>query len=240
MTEQIKSMNEGVSRREFLKTTGLVGVGAIAGGVLTSYFFIDDEIFAMETSEGYLLVDTKKCSGCQSCMIACSIAHEGVCNMSLSRIQIMKNVFAPYPYDIVQNQCRQCPYPSCAEACPVKAIKADERTGVRIVEEGKCIGCERCIEACPFTPSRMQWNFSEKNAQKCDLCATTPYWNKEGGALGKQACIDTCPMRAIRFTSDIPEQSKQGYDVNMRNIHYHRLRLPIDDAGMQAADMVST
>ena len=60
-------------------------------------------------SQGYLLIDTKKCSGCMSCMMACSLAHEGGINLNHARIQIKKNVFGTYPDDdIEQYVCRQC------------------------------------------------------------------------------------------------------------------------------------
>jgi protein NrfC len=238
MSEQSDINTGAVSRRNFLKASGLVGVGAIFGGVVANQFIVKDDAFSIEPSQGYLLVDTKKCSGCTSCMIACSLAHEGMVNLGLSRIQVRTNSFKPYPYDIAQNQCRQCPYPACAAACPVGAISADEETGARIVAEDKCIGCQRCIVACPFSPSRMQWNFIDQHAQKCDLCTDTPYWNGEGGLEGERACQVACPMQAISFTMAIPQQTDDGYDVNLRNIHYLRQGYPIDDAGMQPADFL--
>jgi protein NrfC len=113
------------------------------------------------------------------------------------------------------------------DACPTGAMHAEPAFGnVRMVDESKCIGCERCVNACPFTPSRVQWNFEDKVAQKCDLCANTPYWDKEGGPGGHQACIDMCPMRAISFTPNTPVQSDQGYMVNLRNSHWASMGLP--------------
>ncbi len=58
-------------------------------------------------SEGYLVVDTKKCSSCQSCMLACSLVHEWKENTSLSRIQILQDAFERFPNDLSQEQCRQ-------------------------------------------------------------------------------------------------------------------------------------
>lgn len=220
-----------VSRRQFVTGVGGAGVGAVLGGLLVKGLFLPDEVFAIPASGGYLLVDTKKCGGCESCMAVCSTVHEGVVNYALARIQITKNPLNGYPDDICQNPCRQCPYPSCADACPVGALHADEATGVRLVDERKCIGCQRCIEACPFSPSRVQWNFVDKHAQKCDLCENTPYWNHEGGAGNKQACVEVCPMKAIKFTAEIPRQSPSGYEVNLRNAHWSVLGFPTDDAG---------
>jgi protein NrfC len=209
---------DGMSRRQFVTGVGGAGVGLVLGGLLVKGFILPEEVIAIPASEGYLLVDTKKCAGCASCMLACSLVHSGECNISLSRIQVIANPFGKFadPGSIVQEQCRQCPYPPCVDACPTGANHADPETGVRIIDPAKCIGCERCIQACPFTPSRVQWNPKTKNAQKCDLCKDTPYMTEDGGPEGQQACVAVCPTRAISFTKDIPVQTDAGYQVNLR------------------------
>lgn len=234
MTDTNQHETEGkhqgnLSRRQFIAGVGGVGVGVVLGGGITA-LLLPDNVYAIKASEGYLLVDAKKCAGCESCAISCSLAHLGRINISLSRIQIMKNPLGSFPTDdVTQNQCRQCPYPPCVESCPVGAMHCDPDTGARMVDEGKCIGCERCVEACPFTPSRVQWNFEDKHAQKCDLCKETPHWDEEGGAFGKQLCVEVCPMKAISFTNELPVQTDAGYKVNLRNSHYLEIGLPSDD-----------
>lgn len=225
------SSSASVSRRSFVAGVGGLGVGAVLAGAGVATFMAPNEVYAIEASDGYLLVDTKKCGACETCMLACSLAHSGRSNVNLSRLQLSKNPLGNFPVDVVQNQCRQCPYPSCVDACPTQAMHADPETGVRLVAEEKCIGCERCIEACPFTPSRVQWNYEDKNAQKCDLCLNTPYWDEEGGPNGRQACIEVCPMKALTFTRQIPRQSDEGYDVNLRNEHWAIIGYPVDDKG---------
>lgn len=229
------SAPKGVSRRQFLAGVGGLGIGVLLGGAVTAVALPDD-VYAVEASQGYLLVDTKKCGGCESCMLTCSLVHTGKENLALSRIQIAKSALAGFPDDSAQDQCRQCPYPGCVEACPTGAMHADAETGVRTVDEGKCIGCQRCISGCPFTPSRVQWNFEERHAQKCDLCKNTPFFSREGGPGGTQACVAVCPMRAITFTSELPVQSDEGYDVNLRNEHWSNLSFPIDNAGDVSAE----
>jgi len=208
--------DSGFSRREFLTGVGGLGVGAVLGGALLKSIILPNEVLAIPASQGYLLVDTKKCSGCTSCMMACSLTHHGETNLALSRIQITQNPFEKFPNDIQMNQCRQCPYPACVDACPTGAMHADPETGVRTVDEAKCIGCERCVNACPFTPSRALWNFEDKHAQKCDLCEGAEFWDEEGGVNGKRACEAVCPMGAIQFTTEIPEQTSTGYEKDMR------------------------
>jgi len=208
-----------VSRREFLTGIGGAGAGLVLGGLLVKGFWLPEEVFAVAASEGYLLVDTKKCAGCASCMLACSLVHTGECNISLSRIQVIANPFGRFgdTESIVQEQCRQCPYPACVDACPTGAMHADPKNGfVRTVDAGKCIGCERCVNACPFTPSRVQWNPKDRHAQKCDLCADTPYMTEAGGPGGQQACVAICPTQAISFVTEVPIQGDEGYQVNLR------------------------
>jgi len=82
---------------------------------------------------------------------------------------------------------------------------------------------------CPQQPRRAMWNPKTNKAFKCNLCSNTPHWNEKGGPGGKQACIETCPMRALRFVSEAPNQEENnGYQVNMRNVHWSRLGLTDD------------
>lgn len=187
-------------------------------------------------SKGYLLVDTKKCSGCMTCMMACTLAHEGGINMSHARIQIKKNVFGTYPDDdIEQYVCRQCADAPCVDVCPKNAIHIDEESGVRIIDEDSCIGCQKCIKACKYKPSRIAIDMDRRVALKCDLCQNTPFWAEEGGVKGKQACIYSCELHAITFSDTLPA-TEEDYEVNLRkSLHYARANFPIDDAGMQPA-----
>jgi protein NrfC len=191
-----------------------------------------DEIPA---ADGYLLVDVAKCQGCASCMLACSLIHEGVESPSLSRIRIMQDSFASFPDDLTIEQCRQCVDPACVKICPTGALAADATYGnVRIVNKEECIGCGLCFEACPYTPSRAflasdKAYGDELKSRKCDLCANAPYhWDEAGGGPdGKQACVAICPVGAITFTKEIPEQDGiGGYKVNLRDDVWGSLGYP--------------
>jgi protein NrfC len=169
--------------------------------------------------QGYIIVDPKKCCGCQSCMMACALVHSGGVNTKIARIQVLQNSYGKYPDDIEVAQCRQCVYPACFVACPAPdALFIDIKNGnVRRIDESECIGCQLCIPACPYKPSRIIWNFEKKVAQKCDLCIDTPYWDERGGIDGRQACVEICPMSAIKFTREIPTQIGDiGYKVNLK------------------------
>jgi len=209
--------NRDISRRDFLKYSGIVIIAVGSEGLCTQGV----QAGWGPRSHCYLVVDTKKCQGCLTCMLACALAHEGEANLSLARIQVLQNPFEKFPDDISQQQCRQCKKPACLAACPTGALHVDAENGnVRTVDSEKCIGCKACVQACPYDPGMSIWNFVESHAQKCDLCGDTPHWSEQGGVKGKQACVELCPMQAIAFTDKI--YSNQ-YDVNLRDNNWAAL-----------------
>jgi protein NrfC len=229
-TSNTSQRKSSFSRRDFLTFSRNIIIGTGVLGLAPGLIWLDNAVAAIPASEGYLLVDTKKCQGCASCMLACSLVHEGVENLTLSRIQVIQNSFESFPEDVTIEQCRQCVEPACVEACPVDAIEASAKYGnVRMVDETKCIGCGDCAEACPYVPSRAV--VSDEKSRKCDLCTVTPYhWDDAGGGPnGKQACVEVCPVGAIKFTKEIPVQKGDaGYKVNLRTEHWWKLGYPKD------------
>jgi len=221
MTESERSEGRGkkMDRREFLVGSG----AALASGALAASVPGAAEASSKKSSysksTGYIVYDSRLCLGCQSCMFACSLTHEGVANPSLSRIQIIRDApsFTKYPYDVVMSVCRQCVSPLCVQNCPTGACFIDKDNGnVRRIDQSKCIGCQKCIQACPHKPHRTIWDSVKRKSTKCDLCADAPYWNEKGGPDGKQACVETCPVNALKLVKKAPRQRDiDGYDVNL-------------------------
>ena len=217
-SERPEESKKKMDRRQFLVGSS----AALAAGALTAGLPGTAEASAKKSypkSKAYLVYDSRLCLGCQSCMFACSLTHEGVANPSLSRIQIIRDApsFTKYPYDIVMSVCRQCVIPLCVEACPTGACHIDEKNGnIRRIDQDKCIGCKRCIHACPQKPHRTIWNSIKKKSAKCDLCESAPFWNEKGGPDGRQACVETCPANALKLVTKAPPQRDiDGYDVNL-------------------------
>lgn len=46
--------------------------------------------------------------------------------------------------------CQHCSEPACEAVCPTGATHKDEATGIVLVDENVCIGCDSCIAACPL------------------------------------------------------------------------------------------
>ena len=103
------------------------------------------------TKSAFVLADPTKCIGCQSCEIACAVAHLGT---SVTTAGEMKIPFQPRLRVVRTSrvtmpiQCRHCEDAPCANACPVGAIVRQD--GVVLVKQERCIGCKTCVLACPF------------------------------------------------------------------------------------------
>jgi protein NrfC len=223
MAESDKAERETkkVLRRDFLAGGGAAvaagALGVCASGAAATAFAQTQVTYPAST--GYLVYDSRLCLGCQSCMLACSITHEGEAAYSLSRIQIIRDApsFTKYPYDVVLSICRQCVSPLCVQNCPTGACHVDKANGnIRRIDQSKCIGCQRCIQSCPQRPHRTVWNPAKKKSAKCDLCADAPYWSQQGGPAGKQACVESCVPKALKLVAEAPpQQDINGYDVNL-------------------------
>ena len=126
------SNKKTVLRREFLRGSGTaIAAGALSVGISGSAVESFSQTSATQSypkSTGYIVYDSRLCLGCQSCMFACSMTHEGAANPSLSRIQIIRDApsFTQYPYDVVMSVCRQCESPLCVQNCPTGACHVDE------------------------------------------------------------------------------------------------------------------
>ena len=214
MAEQNTTKGDKIdeSRRKFLKTAGKSAGGAMVGLFVLKEF--GSLAFAKRgpdcelTKALYeLRFDAKKCAGCNLCETACSQFHEGMVNPLASRNNfVLKPVVkfngvsalsanapgCPQPLaeatfaEFSQNHfCEQCDSPECQDVCPVDAITIDAKTGARVVDENKCIGCGQCETACQFGMIRV--NPVTGTAVKCDFCGGDPQ------------CAAWCPTDAITF-----------------------------------------
>ena len=158
--------DNGVSRRYFLRVAGTVTLGIGVGGyagvkeALPKIVKLADGRSGMPVSGGYLLVDVKKCQGCMSCMLACSLVNEGVENLSLSRIQVIQNSFEKWPDDLTIEQCRQCVDPACVNACPRGCLKSRCDDSAMSGEWSISINvsaAERVSRSAPIHPVDRSW-----------------------------------------------------------------------------------
>lgn len=129
-----------------------------------------------------ILFDPDKCTGCRRCVLACSLAKEGVFNSEKARI----GVISIWEVGIhVPMFCQQCTKPLCADVCPVGAISRNEETGAMVLDANLCIGCKMCVIVCPLAGCLI--NPHSGTIIKCDLCGGDPQ------------CVKYCEFGALEF-----------------------------------------
>lgn len=162
-----------------------------------------------------LLFDSTLCVGCKACVSACKEANDmppevstrdalwdtplDISGKTLNVIKVYKHGTLEHK-DQVENgfafakkSCLHCVDASCVSACPVKAMKKDEKTGVVSYDKNACIGCRYCVAACPFGVPRFTYDTPVPQISKCQLC--THRWPD-----GKYAaCAEVCPTGSTLF-----------------------------------------
>ena len=117
-------------------------------------------------SENKVLVfNQEKCTGCRSCMMGCSLYHDGVCGKVASRVAVVRNEVVGESFVVGCDLCSDAP---CAAVCPTGACSMDPQAGIAKINAAKCIGCKECAMACPFGAINM--SVKTGKAFKCDLC----------------------------------------------------------------------
>ncbi|CAG8999596.1 MAG: Hydrogenase-4 component A [Candidatus Celerinatantimonas neptuna] len=166
----------------------------------------------------FVIADPSLCIGCNTCMAACSQAHQQQGLQSEPRLVVMRSADESAP-----QMCHQCEDAPCATVCPVGAIRHEN--DAIVLNESLCIGCKLCAIACPFgaitmsgskpldipegvnTPLAapapreprpisplLDWRPGIRSvAVKCDLCS----FREQG-----PACEQACPTDAIIQVSD--------------------------------------
>jgi Fe-S-cluster-containing dehydrogenase component len=205
--EKDKNKNE-ISRRSFLASAGIVAAGSVIGGGMLagcSSEPAEETVSVTETrtrtttvqvevpvvrqkAMGHLIQNPDICSGCRTCELVCAINKEGVASAELSRIQWTKQIFGGQITDILP--CQHCDEPECLQACPTGALHIDANTGARVIDADICVGCQLCLNACPFNPPRIRFNVNKHICFKCDLCD------------GEPLCVKFCPTGALSFVME--------------------------------------
>jgi phenylacetyl-CoA:acceptor oxidoreductase subunit 1 len=97
-----------------------------------------------------MVIDLRKCVGCQTCTIACKqtnntppkVFWRWVADCETGEYPDVERRFVPMG-------CQHCANPPCLEVCPTTATykRAD---GIVDIDYKLCIGCAYCIVACPY------------------------------------------------------------------------------------------
>jgi len=159
-------------------------------------------------------VDLTKCMRCYSCFVSCKQENNCDDGIQFTRVYtlgptIYKQYYHKPTMHFFSFLCQHCAEPRCAAVCPVHAIT--KKNGVVILDESLCIGCQKCIAACPYGVP--QFNEDKFVAQKCNLC------NHRIEAGLKPSCVKHCLTGARVFgdlddpNSDVSKLAAKGAEA---------------------------
>ncbi len=199
-------MKGRLSRRDFLKTTALMGGSLLAGGVTEALGYKEE--FPVWTKSYGVLVDLTKCVGCRSCERACNEVNKlPPPDRPFDDASVFERERRPTAkaYTVVNRyeteggpvyrkiQCNHCNEPACFSACPIHAYTKTPE-GAVLYDPDKCFGCRYCMIACPFyVPAYDYWSALEPKIVKCIFC----YPRISRGQL--PACVEACPVGTLTF-----------------------------------------
>jgi Fe-S-cluster-containing dehydrogenase component len=139
-----------------------------------------------------MVIDTRKCVGCQSCTVACRIHNELKVEHIYNPVVTIGpvGVFPHLHMNFVPLLCMHCQNTPCVDACPSKASQQTDE-GIVWVDQDKCVGCKSCIMACPYG-ARLA-DHETGTVRKCNFC-------KDRVEVGdKPFCVNTCHQKARTF-----------------------------------------
>ncbi len=213
-----------ISRADFLKGgAALIGAAAVGTVIIPPKAKASGGHGEKDYGKFYgILFDATKCVGCRTCERACNEvndrpqpdelkitepdwddvtkAYEKLRRTGYSSHTVINRFYMtgnddkgnPIP-TYVKYQCMHCNNPACVSACIVGALRK-QPDGSVYYDQGDCIGCRYCLQACPFQVPAYEYNDPITPAVlKCTLCEP----RIEKGEL--PACVKACPMEAMTF-----------------------------------------
>lgn len=145
-----------------------------------------------------MTIDTRSCTGCHDCVVACKT--ENNVPTGYNRSWIAEEVHGAFPrvsIEICAERCNHCEIPPCVACCPTGASHIHAHGGVVVIDRDTCIGCKLCLSACPYGARYLH---PDGYADKCTFCLP----RVEKGL--DPACVSVCPERCMHFGDlDDPE-----------------------------------
>ena len=130
-------------------------------------------------------VTTNRCVGCKTCMTSCAafrgLNTEG--GVFIRRVREIETADMT-SHAFLSMSCNHCDDPVCLANCPVSAYTKDPETGLVVQDHTLCIGCQTCVNMCPFHAPR--YNEADSTTYKCDGCI-----DRVNAGL-KPVCVNVC------------------------------------------------
>ncbi len=68
----------------------------------------------------------------------------------------------------LQRICNHCTYPACLAACPRQAVYKRPEDGIVLIDQERCRGYRKCVEACPY--KKAMYRPTTRVSEKCVAC----------------------------------------------------------------------
>lgn len=239
-----------IGRRDVLKGAGVV----VAGAAVLATSAKKAEATVKGAPRWGMVMDLRKCIGCRACTVACKAEN----NVALGRFNtvIQEKTWGTFPntkkafLPIMCNHCEgneKDKIPPCVKACP--EYPADRRVfitpdgkkiryrdgatykrpdGLILIDHTKCIGCGKCIDACPygvrsFDPFIKAGKKPEKQSiSKCNGCV-----HRVDNGI-EPACVNTCQGRA-RIWGDFNDPNSEVSKLVKKHGAEKNVLLPDED-----------
>ena len=205
-----------VGRRSFLT--------AIAGGLTMAAAALSTSVLKIRTSianengstngenknkQYGMAIDTRRCIGCHACTVACKSEFDVPLGENRSWVEyVEKGTYPNVSRSFLPRLCNQCSEPPCVPVCPTDATYKREQDGIVVIDQGLCIGCKYCIQACPYDSRFI--NPVTGWADKCDFCI-----HRVSKGL-EPSCVSTC-VGGARIFGDLADPESHVSTVVAKN-----------------------
>jgi Fe-S-cluster-containing dehydrogenase component len=137
-----------------------------------------------------MAMDTRKCVGCNACVIACKTENDLPLGSYRDWIRTeTRGKFPTLSMEIRSERCNHCDNPPCVGVCPTGSSHVNVGGTVQ-VNHDKCSGCKACIAACPYDARHVH---RDGYVDKCTFCLHRVQQGKQ------PACVTQCPTRSLTF-----------------------------------------
>ncbi len=203
-----------MKRRDFLKAT-LGGTAALAG---VGSAQARPNLQPAENAVG-MLYDSTLCIGCKACVSMCKQVNgmppviengeeqwdsaRALSGDTLNVIKVYRNGTAATKdaevdgFAFEKRSCMHCVDPGCVSACPVTAMRRNDKTGIVTHHPDACIGCRTCMVSCPYNVPQFEFNKLFGQIQKCQMCNQAGVGRIDKGQM--TGCAEACPTGATLF-----------------------------------------